>query len=336
MIKKAINNAIRKLVIKAMVAIMPLLLLLVIVTVTALIIIGSNGNTNDSSVDMGTSSVSAGVSAWKPIVEKYAKQFDVSQYVNLMLALIQQESGGTAIDVMQASEGAFNTKYPKVSNSIIDPDYSIFCGVQEFKEALKKAGVKDINDTKNISLALQTYNFGQGFISFAKSKGGYSLAVAKEFSTMQAKKIGWSSYGDVNYVTHVFQYYKSNTNANTNIKGSGKLAKVIEIAQKELGKEYVWGASGPNVFDCSGLIFYCYQNSGYKITRDTAQGYFNASTRTTTPEVGDLVFFGTVTNVHHIGMYVGKGQMLNAPKSNDVVKIQSYIRPDLIGFGKYK
>jgi len=153
---------------------------------------------------------------------------------------------------------------------------------------------------------------------------------------MEAQKVGWSSYGDVNYVTHVFQYYKSNTNANTNIKGSGKLAKVIEIAQKQLGKSYIWGASGPNTFDCSGLVFYCYQNAGYKIARDNAQSYFNASTRTTTPEVGDLVFFGTVTNVHHIGMYVGKGQMLNAPKSNDVVKIQSYIRPDLIGFGKYK
>ena len=334
MIKKAINNTIRKLLIKVMVAIIPLLLLIVIVSVVVLIVIGSNGNTNDSSVDMGTSNVSETVLAWKPEVEKYAKQFGIPQYVNLILALIQQESGGSSIDVMQASEGAFNTKYPKMPNGITDPDYSFFCGVQEFKEALKKAGVKDINDTKNISLALQTYNFGQGFISFAKAKGGYSLEVSQEFSTMEAQKVGWSSYGDVNYVTHVFQYYKSNTN--TNIKGSGKLAKVIEIAQKQLGKSYIWGASGPNTFDCSGLVFYCYQKSGYKIQRSNAQSYYNASTKTTTPEVGDLVFFGTVTNVHHIGMYVGKGQMLNAPKSNDVVKIQSYIRPDLIGFGKYK
>ncbi|MBU3174413.1 bifunctional lytic transglycosylase/C40 family peptidase [Clostridium estertheticum] len=337
-IKKSIKKPIKKVLIKVMVAIFPLLLLIVIVSVTSLIIIGSNGNTENSGIDMGTSNVSAPVLAWKPQVEKYAKQFGIPEYVNLILALIQQESGGTAIDVMQSSEGAFNTKYSKLPNGITDPDYSIFCGVQEFKEALKKAGVKNINDTKNISLALQTYNFGEGFISFANSRGGYSLAVAKEFSSMQAQKVGWSSYGDADYVAHVFQYYKSNpnTNTNTNIKGgSGKLAKVIQIAQAQKGKEYIWGASGPNTFDCSGFVYYCYQQSGYKIERSTAQFYYDNSTKTTTPEIGDLVFFGTVSNIHHIGMYIGDGIMINAPKSNDVVKIQSYKRSDLAGFGKY-
>ncbi|MBU3093856.1 bifunctional lysozyme/C40 family peptidase [Clostridium sp. CF011] len=334
MLKKVMKKSIKKSLMKVMVTMSPLLLLLVIVSVTALIIIGSNGNTNENSgVSMGTASVSAEVLAWKPLVEKYANQFEISEYVNLMLALIQQESVGTEIDVMQSSEGAFNTRYPKMPNGITDPDYSIFCGVQEFKEAITKADVKDINDTKNISLALQTYNFGEGFIQFAKLKGGYSLEVAQEFSNIQAQKYGWSSYGDVDYVTHVFQYYKS---TNTDIKGgSGKLEKVIEIAQKQQGKAYIWGASGPDTFDCSGLIFYCYQNAGYKIERTTAQGYFDKSTRTTTPEIGDLVFFGTVSDVHHIGMYIGNGKMINAPKSNDIVKIQSYERPDLMGFGKY-
>jgi len=335
MLKKVIKKSIRKLLIKVMVAILPLLLLIVIVSATALIIIGSNGNTNnnsDSGVDMGTSNVSATVLAWKPEVEKYAKQFGIPQYVNLILALIQQESGGSSIDVMQASEGAFNTRYPKMPNGITDPDYSCFCGVQEFKEALKQAGVKDISDTKDISLALQTYNFGEGFISFAKSKGGYSLAVAQEFSTMEAKKSGCSSYGDVNYVAHVFKYY---TSSGTVKGGSGRLAKVIQIAQQQEGKSYVWGASGPNVFDCSGLVDYCYQKAGYKIQRSTAQGYYDESTKTTTPEIGDLVFFGTVTNIHHIGMYIGDGIMIDAPKTGDVVKIQSYIRSDFAGFGKH-
>jgi len=333
MLKKVIKKSIRKLLIKVVVAILPLLLLIVIVSTTALIIIGSNGNTSDNSdIAIGTSNVSATVLVWKPEVEKYAKQFGIPQYLNLILALIQQESGGTSIDVMQASEGDFNTKYPKMPNGITDPDYSCFCGVQEFKEALKQAGVKDINDTKDISLALQTYNFGQGFISFAKSKGGYSLAVAQEFSTMEAKKSGWSSYGDVNYVAHVFKYY---TSSETVKGGSGKLAKVTQVAQDQKGKSYVWGASGPNVFDCSGYIFYCYQKAGYKIQRDTAQGYYNNATKTTTPEIGDLVFFGTITNIHHIGMYVGNGDMIDAPKTGDVVKIQSYTRSDFAGFGKY-
>lgn len=330
--KKIIKKLINKILMKVMVTILPLLLLIIITTVTVLIIIGSNSDNNNSGINMGTSNVSAEVLAWKPEVEKYAKQFGISQYVNLMLALIQQESGGTSIDVMQASEGAFNTKYPKIPNGITNPDYSFFCGVQEFKEAITKAGVKNINDTKNISLALQTYNFGQGFIGFAKSKGGYSLAVAQEFSSIQAQKNGWSSYGDVNYVTHVFKYYTSTTNIEG---GSGKLAQVIQIAQKQQGKAYIWGAAGPNTFDCSGLVYYCYQEAGFKIHRSTAQDYYNKSAKTTSPEIGDLVFFGEVSNIHHIGIYIGEGVMINAPKSNDVVKIQSYDRSDFAGFGKY-
>jgi len=330
--KNIIKKFIKKILIKVMVTILPLLLLIIIISVTAFIIIGSNSDNNNSGINMGTSNVSAEVLAWQPEVEKYAKQFGISQYVNLILAVIQQESAGTSIDVMQSSEGAFNTKYPKVPNGITDPDYSFFCGVQEFKEAITKAGVKNINDTKNINLALQTYNFGQGFIGFAKSKGGYSLAVAQEFSRLQAKKNGWSSYGDVNYVTHVFKYYTSITN----IKGgSGKLAKVIEIAQKQQGKAYIWGASGPNTFDCSGLVYYCYQKAGFKIQRSSAQYYYNKSVKTNTPEIGDLVFFGDVSNIHHIGIYIGDGVMINAPNSNDVVKIQSYDRSDFAGFGKY-
>ena len=127
------------------------------------------------------------------------------------------------------------------------------------------------------------------------------------------------------------KYYIS---AATN-NGTGKLAKVIQIAEGEEGKKYVMGASGPNTFDCSGLVYYCYKNSGFKIQRLTAQGYYNGSTKTSTPEIGDLVFFGDVSNIHHIGIYIGNNQMIDAPNSNDVVKIQSYNWSDFAGFGKY-
>lgn len=329
MVKTIFNMLKRKLLIKVMVIILPLLLLIIFSCMT-LIVIMNEQNNNASDISMGNANVSAQVLAWKPEVEKYAKQFGISQYENLIFALIQQESGGTSIDVMQSSEDAYNTKYP---NGITDPDYSIYCGVQELKEALIKAGVKNPSDIKNISLALQTYNFGEGFLDFAKSKGGYSLGVAQAFSSMEAQKVGWSSYGDVNYATKVLKYY-TNSSTNTN-KGTGKLAKVIQIAESEEGKDYVWGASGPNVFDCSGFVFYCYKSAGYKIQRSTAQDYYNSSTKTTTPEVGDLVFFGDVSNIHHIGMYIGNNEMIDAPHTGDVVKIQSYTRSDFAGFGKY-
>jgi len=138
-----IKKAIRKLLIKVMVATIPLLLLLVIVSTVALILIGSNGNTNDNSdISMGTTSVSATVLAWKPEVEKYAKQFGIPQYVNLILALIQQESGGSSIDVMQASEGAFNTRYPKMPNGITDQIIRFFVEYKNLKRPLKRLVLK--------------------------------------------------------------------------------------------------------------------------------------------------------------------------------------------------
>ena len=290
MAEKIFNTLIRKILIKVMVIMLPLLLLIIIAYATTILIIMGQNNSSISDVNIGNLNVSAQVLAWKPEVEKYAKQFGISQYDNLILAIIEQESGGVSIDVMQSSECAYNTQYPKVPNGITDPDYSIYCGVQELKEDLIKAGVKNPNDTKDISLALQTYNFGEGFIAFAKSKGGYSLTVAQAFSNMEAQKNGYSSYGDINYATKVLKYY---TNSSTN-NGIGKLAKVIEIAQSEEGKQYVFGASGPNTFDCSGLVYYCYQNAGFKIQRLTAQDYYNESTETNNPEIGDLVFLVTL------------------------------------------
>lgn len=324
------RKLLRKVIIKVMAAILPLLLLFIVSTA---IITAIRGQGNSSSTDTGIANVSQEVLAWKPVVEKYAEELGMSQYVNLILAVIQQESGGTPTDVMQASESGYNTQYPRSPNSIADPEYSIYCGIQELKEDLQDAGVTSSSDIQGISLALQAYNFGGGFISFAKSHGGYSLEVAKEFSSMEAQACGWSSYGDCNYVPHVLQYYSTGTGIGT---ATGQLATVIQIAQAQQGKPYVWGASGPDSFDCSGFVYYCYLNAGFKIQRMTAQDYYNSSTPTNNPDIGDLVFFGTPGNIHHIGIYVGGGQMINAPKTGDVVRIQSVSRSDLAGFGKYK
>ena len=60
---------------------------------------------------------------------------------------------------------------------------------------------------ENIKQALQSYNYGNGYLEWAKARGGYTLANAAEFSDMMAQRMGWSSYGDKQYVPHVLQYY---------------------------------------------------------------------------------------------------------------------------------
>lgn len=153
--------------------------------------------------------VSAECEQYRPLVQQYASMYGIPEYVELILAVMMQESGGTLPDVMQAAEGAFNTRYPNVPNGITDPEYSIECGVQELKRALEMAGATGPTDTAHISLALQGYNFGEGYITWAmQNYGGYSEENAAEFSDMMAARMGWSGYGDKQYVPHVLRYYE--------------------------------------------------------------------------------------------------------------------------------
>lgn len=152
--------------------------------------------------------VSAEVEAYSDTIEKYADEYGIGEYTELIKAVMMQESGGKGKDPMQSSECRFNKKYPKKAGGITDPDYSIECGVQMLAYFLDKAGCKTPLDMEQIRLALQGYNFGEGYISWTLNKyGGYTKASAEEYAKEQAKKTGTDSYGDANYVDHVLRYY---------------------------------------------------------------------------------------------------------------------------------
>ena len=157
----------------------------------------------------GNQGVSEEVLAYTPLIIEYAGQYDMLEYVTLIQAVMMQESGGQGLDPMQASEGPYNELYPKTPNGITDPAYSIEAGIQELKHCLEMARVTSPYDIDRISLALQGYNFGNGYITWAvKNYGGYSESNALEFSQMMQAKLGWSRYGDPLYVPHVLRYYQ--------------------------------------------------------------------------------------------------------------------------------
>ena len=157
---------------------------------------------------VGTEPVSEEVHELSPYIFAYACEYELEEYISLIKAVMMQESGGRGDDPMQASECSYNTKYPKSPNGITDPEYSIDVGIQYLKECLELAAVKDPDDIECISLALQGYNFGTGYISWARAKyGGYSQLSAMEFSEYMAEQMGWESYGDPYYVSHVLRYY---------------------------------------------------------------------------------------------------------------------------------
>lgn len=147
------------------------------------------------------------VIAYQETIEKYAKKYGMEDYVPIISAVMMQESGGKGTDPMQASECPYNTKYPKKPNGIEEPEYSIEVGIHYLSDCFKQAGVKDIFNNDHISLALQGYNYGNGYIQWAITNfGGYSKANAKVFSDQKKAELGWDTYGDPYYVEHVMRY----------------------------------------------------------------------------------------------------------------------------------
>lgn len=177
--------------------------------------------------------VSAEVESYTPIITKYAKQYGIPEYVELIKAVMMQESGGQGSDPMQCSESGYNTRYPRAPGSISDPEYSIEVGVQTIADVLQMAGVDSPIDLDRISLALQGYNYGSGYISWALSNyGGYTDLNAVEYSDMMAESYGWPGYGDKAYVAHVLRYYP----IGRAFMGDGNTA-IVAVAQTQLGNE---------------------------------------------------------------------------------------------------
>ena len=117
-------------------------------------------------------------------------------------------------------------------------------------------------------------------------------------------------------------------------------ARVVAYAHAQLGKPYVWGAEGPDAFDCSGLTYAAYRAASITIPRVSGDQWKH------TPHIprgqeqpGDLVFFNSgpgtsPDNPGHVGIVIGPGKMIAAPHRGTVVQIQSYNRRTLIGFSR--
>jgi len=100
--------------------------------------------------------------------------------------------------------------------------------------------------------------------------------------------------------------------------------KAVYLASLQAGKPYVYGAEGPYSFDCSGLVQYVYKQLGKSLPRTTDQ-QFAATIRIArgSEQPGDLIFFGEPGSIYHEGIYAGDGKMWVAPKSGDVVKLET-------------
>lgn len=99
---------------------------------------------------------------------------------------------------------------------------------------------------------------------------------------------------------------------------------LIEFAKKYIGVPYVYGGTTPSGFDCSGFVQYVFSNFGVKLSRTTyTQVNEGVAVSKENLKTGDLVFFGTASNVSHVGIYISDGNFIHASKPGDTVKINS-------------
>ncbi len=285
--------------------------------VAIIVIFGCGITLFGGSSESDYSPVSAEVEAYEPIIRQYAEQYHIVEYVDLIKAVMMQESGGQGRDPMQASECGYNTRFPRTPNGITDTEYSVNVGVQELAACLHLAKVENPVDMEHIRLALQGYNYGEGYISWAKSRyGGYSVVNAVEYSTMMAERNHWESYGDRNYVNHVLQYYPL---GHAFLPGGGQA--LVEVARSQLGNvggEPYWSWFGfpERVEWCACFVSWCADQCGMiesgalpkfsycdeGISWFQSQGRWKG--REYTPQPGDYIFFDWDHDGHanHVGI----------------------------------
>lgn len=189
-----------------------------IVTVITLLIIASIvsiTDVNDTDANK-KKQLSEEVLSYKPMVEKYAKEYNISQYTDYLLAIMQVESSGREKDVMQSSESL------DLKPNTLNEDDSIRQGCKYFSELISLAKSKGCD----IKAVIQSYNFGKGFLDYVAQKGKkYTFVLAKDFAeeNSNSEKVeynnpiaikengGWRyKYGNMFYVYIVNQYIDLN------------------------------------------------------------------------------------------------------------------------------
>ncbi len=113
----------------------------------------------------------------------------------------------------------------------------------------------------------------------------------------------------------------------------GSAAVAVRVAIAQVGKPYHWASAGPSSFDCSGLTMYAWGKAGVSLPHSSRQQYASVPhVARAALQPGDLVFYGSP--IHHVGIYIGGGRMVDAPSSGRTVRVSGIDRSDYVGAGR--
>ena len=177
----------------------------------------------------------------------------------------------------------------------------------------------------NPSAAIFAYNHLQSYVQsvlmYAGQYAGGNFSVASAVMPSGSSVAGCATTGGVPAVQAPTQ----------------AVATAITFAEQQLGKPYLWGGTGPDAFDCSGLVMMAYRTAGINIER-TSEAQWATEQRVPASQVqpGDLVFFagsdGTTTSPGHVGLVIGNGKMIEAYATGFPIRVASYVGRGAIGF----
>ncbi|WP_146552462.1 LysM peptidoglycan-binding domain-containing protein [Rummeliibacillus sp. SL167] len=187
------------------------------------------------------------------------------------------------------------------------------------KLKVKKSSSSSTSTSKKSSAAsTSTYTVKSGdTLSKIGKKYGVSYKTLMSWNHLKSTNIRVGQKLKISGATKKVSSSVSTASVNT------KQEKAVSIALAKQGVPYVFGGSTSKGFDCSGLVYYAYKNAGVSVYRTTAAGFYSISKPTSSPKVGDMVFFKNTykSGISHIGLYMGNGRFIAA--SGKKVQISS-------------
>ena len=249
-----------------------------------------------------------------------ATSLNVRSGAGTSYSVITKLSKGTVVDVIEsASNGWKKIKTSGGTTGWASGDYLTTGSVG--------------NSSTNNSTSQTSYKATVNTDSLNMRKGaGTSYSVITKLSNgtvvdvLESASNGWkkikTSNGTIGWVSG--SYLANGVVEQTSTPSTNKVQAVIDLAHKQLGKPYVWGAEGPNSFDCSGLIYYVYKNAAGITLPRTSSAQYSAGVAVSRSNLkaGDLIFSSTdgTGNITHVAIYVGDGQMIHAPRNGKNVE----------------
>ncbi|MFJ8261874.1 LysM peptidoglycan-binding domain-containing protein [Rummeliibacillus sp. NPDC094406] len=195
--------------------------------------------------------------------------------------------------------------------------YKTLMSWNNLKSTNIKAGQK-LKVKKSSSTSSSKKSSSTSTSTYTVKSGDTLSGIAKKYGVSYKTLMSWNNLKSTNIRAGQKLKVKGSTKKVSDsvapISGDTKLEKAVSIALAQQGVPYVFGGATTSGFDCSGLVYYAYKNAGLASYRTTAAGFYSISTATSSPKVGDLVFFKNTykSGISHIGLYMGNGKFVSA------------------------